>query len=116
MPTGGKTPLARGMLTAFELLARARRQDEEILPLMVLLTDGQANVAISNLPPQQEAYQIADLIAAHAIRAIVIDTELPTIQRGLSRQLAEHLRGAYYRLEDLSDGGLVQAIRRQMQS
>ncbi|MFV9505360.1 MAG: putative cobaltochelatase [Oscillochloridaceae bacterium umkhey_bin13] len=115
MPTGGKTPLARGMLTAFELLEKARRQDEEILPLMVLLTDGQANVAISNLPPQQEAYQIADLIAAHDIRAIVIDTEHPNFERGLSRRLAEHLKGSYYRLEDLSDDGLVQAVRRQMQ-
>lgn len=115
MPTGGKTPLARGMLTAFELLEKARRQDEEILPLMVLLTDGQANVAIGNLPPQQEAYQIADLIAAHEIRAIVIDTEHPNFERGLSRALAEHLKGSYYRLEDLSDGGLVQAVRRQMQ-
>jgi magnesium chelatase subunit D len=115
MPTGGKTPLARGMLTAFELLEKARRQDEEILPLMVLLTDGQANVAISNLPPQQEAYQIADLIAGRAIRAIVIDTEHPSFERGLSRRLAEHLQGSYYRLEDLSDDGLVQAVRRQMQ-
>jgi magnesium chelatase subunit D len=115
MPTGGKTPLARGMLTAFELLEKARRQDEEILPLMVLLTDGQANVAISHLPPQQEAYQIADLIAGRAIRAIVIDTEHPSFERGLSRRLAEHLRGAYYRLEDLSDDGLVHAVRRQME-
>ncbi|GAB4425661.1 MAG: putative cobaltochelatase [Chloroflexi bacterium OHK40] len=115
MPTGGKTPLARGMLTAFELLEKARRQDSEILPLMVLLTDGQANVAIGSLPPQQEAYQIADLIAAHEVRAIVIDTEHPNFERGLSRMLAEHLKGSYYRLEDLSDGGLVQAVRRQMQ-
>ncbi len=115
MPTGGKTPLARGMLTAFELLERARRQDEEILPLMVLLTDGQANVAIGDLPPQQEAYQIAELIASQSIRAIVIDTEHPSFERGLSRRLAEHLQGSYYRLEDLSDGGLVQAVRRQMQ-
>lgn len=115
MPTGGKTPLARGMLTAFELLEKARRQDEEVLPLMVLLTDGQANVALSQLPPQQEAYQIADLIAARAIRAIVIDTEHPSFERGLSRRLAEHLRGSYYRLEDLNDDGLVQAVRRQMQ-
>lgn len=114
MPTGGKTPLARGMLTAFELLDKARRQDDEIVPLMVLLTDGQANVAISNLPPQQEAYQIADVIAAREIRAIVIDTEHPNFERGLSRKLAEHLKGSYYRLEDLHEDGLVQAVRRQM--
>ncbi|EFO81849.1 magnesium chelatase [Oscillochloris trichoides DG-6] len=115
MPTGGKTPLARGMLTAYELLERARRQDHEVVPLMVLLTDGQANVAIGNAPPQQEAYAIADLIAARDIRAIVIDTEHPNFERGLSRRLSEHLKGRYYRLEDLHDDGLVQAVRRQMQ-
>jgi magnesium chelatase subunit D len=115
MPTGGKTPLARGMLTAYELLEKARRQDDEIVPLMVLLTDGQANVAIGSAPPQQEAYAIADLIAARDIRAIVIDTEHPNFERGLSRRLSEHLQGRYYRLEDLHDGGLVQAVRRQMQ-
>lgn len=114
MPTGGKTPLARGMLTAYELLERARRQDDEILPLMVLLTDGQANVSIGHMPPQAEAYKIAEMIAEHDIRAIVIDTEHPNFERGLSRQLAERLKGAYYRLEELSEGGLAQMVRTWM--
>ena len=114
MPTGGKTPLARGMLTAYELLERARRQDDEILPLMVLLTDGQANVSIGQMPPQAEAYKIAEMIAEHDIRAIVIDTEHPNFERGLSRQLAERLKGAYYRLEELSEGGLAQMVRTWM--
>jgi magnesium chelatase subunit D len=114
MPSGGKTPLARGMLTAYELLDRARRSDDETLPLMVLLTDGQANVSMTNLPPQQEAYHIAEMIAAQDIRAIVIDTEHPNFERGLSRQLAERLKGAYFRLEDLGDIGLAQAVRMQL--
>jgi magnesium chelatase subunit D len=114
MPTGGKTPLARGMLTGFEVLDRARRQDVEVLPLMVLLTDGQANVSIGQLPPQTEAYQVAEFIAGQEIRAIVIDTEDPKFERGLSRQLAERMQGQYYRLEELSDGGLAAAVRQQM--
>jgi magnesium chelatase subunit D len=114
MPTGGKTPLARGMLTGFEVLERARRQDVEVLPLMVLLTDGQANVSIGQVPPQTEAYQVAEFIAGQEIRAIVIDTEDPKFERGLSRQLAERLQGQYYRLEELSDGGLAAAVRQQM--
>ncbi|MCU0491495.1 MAG: putative cobaltochelatase [Chloroflexaceae bacterium] len=115
MPTGGKTPLARGMLTGFEVLERARRQDPEVLPLMVLLTDGQANVAIGSQPPQTEAYQIAEFIGGCDIKAIVIDTEHPNFERGLSRNLAQRLKGSYYRLEELNDGGLVAAVRKQMQ-
>lgn len=114
MPTGGKTPLARGMLTGFELLDRARRQNPEVIPLMVLLTDGQANVSMGTMPPQREAYQVAEFIATHALRAVVIDTEHPHFDRGLTRQLAQHLQGYYVHLDDLSEGGLAQMVRAQM--
>lgn len=114
MPTGGKTPLARGLLTGFEVLFRAKRNDPEVLPLLVLLTDGQANVAMSGLPPQLEAYQIADLVAQHDIRSVVIDTEHPNFERGLARQLSQHLKGRYYRLEDLSEGGLADMVRLEL--
>lgn len=114
MPTGGKTPLTRGLLSGYELLERARRQDPEVLPLMVLLTDGQANVAMGNMAPQHEAYCMADFIATHEIRSIVIDTEHPHFDRGLARRLAEHLKGLYYRLEDLDAEGLAQMVRAQM--
>lgn len=115
MPTGGKTPLTRGMLTGYEVLAQARLRDPEVLPMLVLITDGQANVAMSTLPPQTEAYQMADFIAAHDIQSIIIDTELREFERGLARQLAERLQGHYYRLEDLSEDGLAQMVRTQMQ-
>lgn len=114
MPTGGKTPLARGLLTGYEVLEKARLQDPEVVPLLVLLTDGQANVSMSHLPPQLESYRVAELIADQQIRAIVIDTEHPNFERGLARQLAEHLRGLYYRLEDLHEGDLAQMVRTQM--
>jgi magnesium chelatase subunit D len=114
MPTGGKTPLARGILTGFEQLERARRQDPEVIPLLVLITDGQANVAIGTMKPQIEAYHIAASVGCQNMHAIVIDTEHPNFDRGLSRQLAFHLQGDYYRLDDLSGGKLVRMVREQM--
>jgi magnesium chelatase subunit D len=116
MPTGGKTPLARGMLTGYEVVAQARWREPEIIPMLVLITDAQANVAINNQAPQAEAYQVADFIATQDIRTIIIDTELREFERGLARQLAERLKGQYYRLEDLSSEGLAQMVRTQMRS
>lgn len=116
MPTGGKTPLTRGLLLGYEVLDRARKQDPEVLPLMVMLTDGQANVAMGDLPPQVESYALADFIAAQSIRSVVIDTEHPIFERGLARQLAERLKGHYYRLDDLREGGLVELIRSELNS
>ncbi|MCX6016384.1 MAG: VWA domain-containing protein [Chloroflexales bacterium] len=114
MPTGGRTPLSRGLMMGYEVLKRALRHDSEVVPLMVILTDGQANVAMTDLPPQVESYSIADFIATEKIRSVVIDTEHPVFERGLSKQLALHLKGNYYRLDDLREGGLVDLVRTEL--
>jgi magnesium chelatase subunit D len=138
MLVGGQTPLARGLLSGFELLDRACKRDPETIPLMVVMTDGQANVAMSHLPPQLESYRVAEMIARHQVRAIVIDTEscplddgmssggfisahasrvnlkYTALEQGLARQLADHLQGDYYRLDDLRAGDLAEMVRTRM--
>ena len=114
MPTGGKTPLSRGLMLGYEVLDRARKRDPEVIPLMVLLTDGQANVAMGDLPPQAESYALADFVATQSIRSVVIDTEHPVFERGLARQLAQHLKGHYHRLDDLPEGGLAELVRSEL--
>lgn len=113
MPTGGKTPLTHGLLLGFELLDRAKRRDPEVLPLMVVLTDGQANVSLTGMRPQEEAYRIADFIAEAGVEAIVIDTEHPSFVRGLAQALAQHLTASYYHIADLGDQALVDVVRQQ---
>jgi magnesium chelatase subunit D len=85
-----------------------------VIPLLVLITDGQANVAIGTMKPQIEAYHIAAAVGGQDMHAIVIDTEHPHFDRGLSRQLAFHLQGDYYHLDDLSGGKLVRMVLNQM--
>ena len=114
MPTGGKTPLSRGLLLGYEVLDRARKRDPEVIPLMVLLTDGQANVSMGDLPPQAECYALADFVATQSIRSVLIDTEHPIFERGLARQLAVHLKGHYHRLEDIREGGLAELVREEL--
>ncbi|MDP9309901.1 MAG: VWA domain-containing protein [Chloroflexota bacterium] len=113
MPTGGKTPLTHGLLLGFELLDRAKRRDPEVLPLMVVLTDGQANVSLTGMRPQEEAYRIADYVAEAGIEAIVIDTEHPSFVRGLAQALAQHLHASYYHIANLGEGALVDLVRQQ---
>lgn len=114
MPSGGKTPLSRGLMLGYEVLAKAKRQNDEVLPLMVLLTDGQANVAMGDLPPQTEAYELAKFIATQDIHSVVIDTEHPVFERGLARKLAEFLQGSYHRLDDIREGGLAELVKAEL--
>ena len=113
MPTGGKTPLTHGLLLGFDLLTRAKRRDPETLSLMVVLTDGQANVSLTGMRPQEEAYRMAAFIADAEIDALVIDTEHPSFVRGLARELARQLRGPYYHISDLGEQALVDVVRQQ---
>ena len=41
-------------------------------PLLIVLTDGAGNVSIGALPPQEESYRFAELIAQDHTRAVVI--------------------------------------------
>jgi Mg-chelatase subunit ChlI/Mg-chelatase subunit ChlD len=43
----GFTPLAKGMLKAWEVLKEAKRRNRSTIPVMVIITDGSANVPLS---------------------------------------------------------------------
>jgi len=43
----GFTPLASGMLKAWEVLKEARRRDTSTIPVMIIMTDGSANVPMA---------------------------------------------------------------------
>jgi Mg-chelatase subunit ChlD len=53
VPVGGKTPLSAGLLLAYQVFTQQLRLDPEVMPLMILLTDGAGNVSITDLPAQE---------------------------------------------------------------
>jgi len=111
---GGKTPLSAGLLLTHQIIERERRQDAEIMPLMVLLTDGAGNVSLTGIPPREEALLVADLIARSKTRSIVINTEHESLDRGLARELADKLNAPCYTLNDLKAESLYQAVRNEL--
>jgi magnesium chelatase subunit D len=50
LPTGGRTPLGHGLSLALEVIERERLKDRDVLPLLVLLSDGRANVPLGKIP------------------------------------------------------------------
>jgi Mg-chelatase subunit ChlD len=47
LKVSGFTPLATGMLKAWEVLKEAKRRDKATIPVMIITTDGSANVPLS---------------------------------------------------------------------
>ena len=113
LPTGGKTPLAAGLVKGMEVLQQERRKNGEVIPMMVVISDGRANVPLAG-DVRREILEIAEDIRSQGIRAVVIDTEetgdsFLEFRLGYCRTLAEHAAGSYYPIADLS-AGLIREI------
>ncbi|MFD4354709.1 VWA domain-containing protein [Nocardia sp. NPDC058518] len=108
MRTGGKTPLAAGLLKAREVIAREHVRDPRRRPMLVLLTDGRATGGIDPLPRARTA---AALLAAEGHTAMVIDCERGMIRLGLAAELARDLRARYLRLNELTGETVADVVR-----
>jgi magnesium chelatase subunit D len=115
IPVGGKTPLSAGLLLAYEVIQREMISHPDVMPLMIILTDGAGNVSMSsNISPMEEAHQIADQIAEEEIRAVVVNMEHAAFDQGLAQSLADHLKAPCYSLSELKAENLYQTVRAEM--
>lgn len=114
IPVGGKTPLSAGLLLAHQILVRERIRNPEVMSLMIVVTDGAGNVSMTDLPPQEEAHRIAEMIRRVGIRSVVINTEHEAFDRGLAAGLAEKLGGSVYTLKQLRAEELYARVRENL--
>ncbi|MCT4619329.1 MAG: AAA family ATPase [Marinisporobacter sp.] len=108
---GGKTPLALGLMKSVAYIKGLRTKDAEIMPVIVLLSDGRGNVGINSKDTLKEILSIATSVKDKAIKFMVIDTEGGFLRLGLAKKLSDTLGADYFRLEDIK-GGLAQCIRK----
>ena len=114
MPTGGRTPLSAGLFKALEIIENERIKDRDVLPLLVLLSDGRGNVALGHDSPLDEAYAGAGIIGEEKIPSVVVDTESGFLKLGMVQPVAEAMGAQYLKLEDLRADNLAEAVRLQM--
>jgi magnesium chelatase subunit D len=108
LPTGGRTPLAAGLLRAGDLLRAERIRDPRRRPLLVLVTDGRAT---GGADPVASAHRAAGLLASACVHSVVVDCESGPVRLGLAAGLAQSLCGAVLRLEHLAADPLAESVR-----
>ncbi|MET9443253.1 putative cobaltochelatase [Streptomyces sp. NPDC006610] len=113
LPTGGRTPLAAGLLKAHDVLRVERLRDAARRPLVVVVTDGRAT---GGPEPVALASRAARLFAADGVASVVVDCEAGPVRLGLAGQLAGELGGAAVTLDELradAIAGLVKDVQRR---
>jgi len=100
LPTGGKTPLSAGILKGIQVIEAEKRKRTQILPLMVLITDGKGNVLFKN-SLEEDFMELKDLILKNDIQTMIIDTETATFSLGFAKKLANSFNSKYYHISEL---------------
>ena len=108
LPTGGRTPLAAGLLRAAEVLRVERMRDPRRRPLVVLLTDGRATAGGDAVG---DALRAADHLARSGAASIVVDCESGPVRLGLAPRLAVALGGECLRLDELAADAISGLVR-----
>jgi len=106
--TGGKTPLAQGLLAARDVVVREKARDRARRSLVVILTDVRATGGPDPLGRSRAA---ADLLRAEGAAAIVVDCETSYVRLGLAQELATALHAPSVRLADLRADGLTRLVK-----
>jgi Mg-chelatase subunit ChlD len=78
----GYTPLASGMLKAREVLEESEKRNPSTVPVMVIITDGSANVPLMRSPETGETRKVDEVgVIARAYEDLAIKDVLSTAKR-----------------------------------
>ncbi len=110
LPTGGKTPLSDGLLKGLQVLRTELWKNRNIIPVMVLVSDGKGNVPIKT-DVKKELISIANEIRKQGINLVVIDSSDGFLNIGYNKEIVEAGFGQYYRLDEISPAKVVEIVK-----
>jgi magnesium chelatase subunit D len=113
LPTGGKTPLPRALALARELLHQEKARHPRDAFLLVLITDGRANISLApGGQPMAEVKELAAQLRTLGINALVLDTErfAPCLDLGALPELSRIMGGQYHSVQSLRAPEVVARI------
>lgn len=116
LPAGGGTPISAGVIKAIELARLARIQG---MPraMLVLFTDGRANVSEStSRTPTDELEQLGHLLKSESITTVVIDTKSRFVSGGEGQSLSAMLGARYFLLPRSEVGSVYEVISKAARS
>lgn len=117
LPTGGKSPLALALAKSLEIFEQEGRKNPGRTPLLVLLTDGKANISMGGADPFEEALCHARRIREKRIRCLIVDTDLTWIHSfAYARVLAEAMGAKCLGLRDLEVSQVVDFVNLVVQA
>jgi magnesium chelatase subunit D len=111
LPIGGATPFASGLLKAWQLINGERHKRPGLVPILMVISDGEANVPlVSGRPPLAELRQLAARVKRERIPAVMVDVTT-RYEKGMAmRDIASAMGASYLKVEALGTRNLLRAL------
>jgi magnesium chelatase subunit ChlD-like protein len=111
LPAGGATPFAESLLQAWQLVRSERLKNPDVRPVLVIVSDGEANVPLTKgAEPMEELESLAKRIALDRIPALFIDAASPKTGEGGMQKIAEAMQASFVKASELSAAFLFQKV------
>jgi len=119
LPTGGRTPLSAGLSKGLRTLQSEIKKDDETKPILVLISDGRANVSLGG-KIKDELMNIAEETRISGVHTVVIDTEVigrsfMNMRLGYCQEIAEASDGRYYPISSLGPEEVFGIVDKEQQ-
>ncbi|MEJ2070879.1 MAG: hypothetical protein P8X58_10815, partial [Syntrophobacterales bacterium] len=110
LPTGGKTPLPHGLALALDLITKERAKHPKVAYLLVLITDGKANVSLTGKPAMEEVKELAAQARTLGINALILNTERYWHEASCLPEISRLMGASYFTIDKLKARDLVTRI------
>ena len=103
LPTGGKTPLPHALHLAQEILRQEKAKHPQDAFLLVLITDGRANISLGGARPMEEVKELGAQFQTLGVNSLILDTEpfASCLDLGCLPELSRLMNGQYYSIQSL---------------
>jgi len=110
LPTGGKTPLPHGLALALDLIKKERAKYPKDAFLLVLITDGKANISLTGKTPMTEVKELAVQVKNLGINSLILNTERYWHEASCLPEISRMMGASYYTIDKLKARDLVTHI------
>ncbi|MBN1570493.1 MAG: VWA domain-containing protein [Acidobacteria bacterium] len=111
LPAGGATPFADSLLRAWQLIRSERLKNPRLRPILVIISDGEANITVTpGAEPLEELQSLARKIALDRIPAIFIDAAVQDKGESEMKRIAGIMEASFLAVGDLTPDSVLQAV------
>ena len=100
IPTGGTTPLIKGLIKALDVSLEEKRRKTGYIPLIILISDARGNVFYKDAI--DDLLKTGKEILKNQIDMIIIDTEGSDVKLEINKKLSESTKAKYYHIDTMN--------------